>query len=254
MIQLQNISAGYGGPLVVQDVSLDLKAGEVLVLLGPNGCGKSTLLRVIAGLQPPAGGQVLVDGQPAGRLTRRQMAQTVTYLPQSRSVPNITAYRMVLHGRFPYLSYPRRYRPEDHAAARRALEEVEAAQLAPLPVPTLSGGQRQKVYLAMALAQDTPVILLDEPTAYLDVAAQLEVTALARRLAGQGRAVALVLHDLPLALGGADRVALLEGGELAGLGRPEELFASGALDRVFGVSVRRVKTPEGWQYYCVSRG
>lgn len=86
MIQLQNISAGYGGPLVVQDVSLDLKAGEVLVLLGPNGCGKSTLLKVIAGLQPPAGGQVLVDGQPAGRLTRRQMAQTVTYLPQSRIV------------------------------------------------------------------------------------------------------------------------------------------------------------------------
>ena len=254
MIQLQNISAGYGGPLVVQDVSLDLKAGEVLVLLGPNGCGKSTLLKVIAGLQPPAGGQVLVDGQPAASLTRRQLAQKVTYLPQSRTVPNITAYRMVLHGRFPYLSYPRRYRPEDHAAARRALEEVEAAQLAPLPVPTLSGGQRQKVYLAMALAQDTPVILLDEPTAYLDVAAQLEVTALARRLAGQGRAVALVLHDLPLALGGADRVALLEGGELAGLGRPEELFASGALDRVFGVSVRRVKTPEGWQYYCVSRG
>ena len=126
MIQLQNISAGYGGPLVVQDVSLDLKAGEVLVLLGPNGCGKSTLLKVIAGLQPPAGGQVLVDGQPAARLTRRQLAQKVTYLPQSRSVPNITAYRMVLHGRFPYLSYPRRYRPEDHAAARRALEQADA--------------------------------------------------------------------------------------------------------------------------------
>ena len=150
MIQLEHISAGYGGPLVVQDVSLDLKAGEVLVLLGPNGCGKSTLLKVIAGLQPPAGGQVLVDGQPAARLTRRQLAQTVTYLPQSRSVPNITAYRMVLHGRFPYLSYPRRYRPEDHAAARRALEQADAWELARLPVQTLSGGQRQKVYLAMA--------------------------------------------------------------------------------------------------------
>ena len=254
MIQLQNVTAGYGGPPVLRDVTLTLCPGEVLALLGPNGCGKSTLLRAAAGLQPLSGGEVLVDGTSVSALTRRQLAQTVAYLPQSRSVPNITAYRMVLHGRFPYLSYPRRYRPEDHAAARRALEEVEAAQLAPLPVPTLSGGQRQKVYLAMALAQDTPVILLDEPTAYLDVAAQLEVTALARRLAGQGRAVALVLHDLPLALGGADRVALLEGGELAGLGRPEELFASGALDRVFGVSVRRVKTPEGWQYYCVSRG
>ena len=141
MIQLEHISAGYGGPLVVQDVSLDLNPGEVLVLLGPNGCGKSTLLRVIAGLQPPAGGQVLVDGQPAGRLTRRQLAQKVTYLPQSRTVPNITAYRMVLHGRFPYLSYPRRYRPEDHAAARKALEQADAWELAQLPVQTLSGGQ-----------------------------------------------------------------------------------------------------------------
>ena len=136
MIQLQNISAGYGGPLVVQDVSLDLKAGEVLVLLGLNGCGKSTLLKVIAGLQPPAGGQVLVDGQPAASLTRRQLAQKVTYLPQSRTVPNITAYRMVLHGRFPYLSYPRRYRPEDHAAARKALEQADAWELARLPVQT----------------------------------------------------------------------------------------------------------------------
>ena len=134
MIQLQNISAGYGGPLVVQDVSLDLNPGEVLVLLGPNGCGKSTLLKVIAGLQPPAGGQVLVDGQPAARLTRRQLAQKVTYLPQSRSVPNITAYRMVLHGRFPYLSYPRRYRPEDHAAAhvRRTLEGQLPESLEPI--------------------------------------------------------------------------------------------------------------------------
>ena len=126
MIQLQGVSAGYGGPLVVQDVTLDLIPGEVLVLLGPNGCGKSTLLRVTAGLQPPAAGQVLVDGALAQRLSRRQLAQRITYLPQSRSVPNITAYRMVLHGRFPYLSYPRRYRPEDHAAARRALEQEDA--------------------------------------------------------------------------------------------------------------------------------
>ena len=147
MIQLEHISAGYGGPLVVQDVSLDLNPGEVLVLLGPNGCGKSTLLKVIAGLQPPAGGQVLVDGQPAGRLTRRQLAQKVTYLPQSRTVPNITAYRMVLHGRFPYLSYPRRYRPEDHAAARKALEQADAWELARCPSrPSAAASGRRSIW------------------------------------------------------------------------------------------------------------
>lgn len=250
MIQLQNIYAGYGGPLVVQDVSLDLKAGEVLVLLGPNGCGKSTLLRVIAGLQPPAGGQVLVDGQPAGRLTRRQLAQKVTYLPQSRTVPNITAYHMVLHGRFPYLSYPRRYRPEDHAAARKALEQADAWELAQLPVQTLSGGQRQKVYLAMALAQETETVLMDEPTTYLDVRHQLETMDMARNLARQGRAVVLVLHDLSLALQTADVLAVLDQGTLQMVGTAEEVFSSGVLDDAFGVTVKRVDSEDGWQYYC----
>ena len=249
MIQLEHISAGYGGPLVVQDVNLDLNPGEVLVLLGPNGCGKSTLLRVIAGLQPPAGGQVLVDGQPAGRLTRRQLAQKVTYLPQSRTVPNITAYRMVLHGRFPYLSYPRRYRPEDHAAARRALEQADAWELAQLPVQTLSGGQRQKVYLAMALAQDTQTILMDEPTTYLDIQHQLDLMAFSQALAREGRAVVLVLHDLCLALRFAHRGAVLSEGRLLQTGTPEELFAPGILTETFRTPLNRIWTEGGWRYY-----
>ena len=249
MIALQSVTAGYGGPPAVRDVTLDLRPGEALVLLGPNGCGKSTLLRAIAGLQPLSGGRVLLDGTPVERLSRRQLAQAVTYLPQSRSVPNITAYRMVLHGRFPYLSYPRRYRPEDHAAAKRALEQADAWDLAPLPVQTLSGGQRQKIYLAMALAQDTQTILMDEPTTYLDVSHQLELMKFSRRLAEQGRAVALVLHDLCLALRFAHRGAVMDGGALLQTGTPEELFGSGILEKTFHVPIRRVRTENGWRYY-----
>ena len=249
MIELQHVSAGYGGPPVVQDITLDLNPGEVLVLLGPNGCGKSTLLRVIAGLQPPSSGQVLVEGTPISQLGRRKLAQQVTYLPQSRTIPNITAYRMVLHGRFPYLSYPRRYRTEDHAAARRALEQADAWELAQLPVQTLSGGQRQKVYLAMALAQDTQTILMDEPTTYLDIQHQLDLMRFSRTLAKEGKAVVLVLHDLCLALRFAHRGAVLDEGHLLQTGTPEELFSSGILTKTFHTPLARIQTADGWRYY-----
>ena len=249
MIALRDLRAGYPGRTVLEGVSLDFRPGEVLAILGPNGCGKSTLLRTAGGLLPRAGGEILVDGVPLERLSARETARRIAYLPQSRSTPNITAGRMVLHGRFPYLSYPRRYRKEDREMVKRALDWVGAGELASRPLSELSGGQRQKVYLAMALAQDTLTILMDEPTTYLDVSCQLEVMALARRLAEEGRAVVMVLHDLTLALRCAHRAALLSGGRIRQAGTPEELYRGEALERVMGVSLGRVETETGWRYY-----
>lgn len=249
MIELKNLSAGYGGRTVIREVSLSFPPGRVLALLGPNGCGKSTLLRAALGLIPKSGGEVLMDGAALESLSLRERARRAAYLPQSRPTPNITAYRMVLHGRFPHLSYPRRYRGEDYEAADRALERADALDVARRPMGELSGGQRQKVYLAMTLAQDAPTVLMDEPTASLDVGHQLEVMAISRRLAEEGRAVVMVLHDLPLALRGADDVALLSGGRLAAWGTAEEVYASGKLDEVFGIALRRMETASGWQYY-----
>ena len=249
MIQLRDLSAGYGGRDVVRGVTLGFPPGRVLALLGPNGCGKSTLLRAALGLLPRSGGQVLLDGAPLESLSPRRRALMAAYLPQSRPTPNITAYKMVLHGRFPHLSYPRRCRGEDYEAADRALRWADAADVAPRPMGELSGGQRQKVYLAMALAQQAPTLLMDEPTTFLDVGHQLEVMAAARRLAQEGRAVVMAVHDLPLAMRGADDIALLDGGRLAAWGTAEEVYASGALDRAFGVALRRVATESGWQYY-----
>ena len=249
MIELSHVSAGYGSKLVVEDISLELKSGQVLSLLGPNGSGKSTLLRTIAGLHPLSGGQILVDGTPAKSLTRRQMAQKITYMPQSRTIPNITARKMVLHGRFPYLSYPRRYRKEDYDAARRAMERADAWELADSPVQSLSGGQRQKVYLAMAMAQETQTILMDEPTTYLDIQHQLNLMTVSQQLARQGAAVVLVLHDLCLALRFSDCCVLLQEGRMVQQGSPEEVFQSGALDKVFHARLCRVQTEGGWRYY-----
>lgn len=249
MIELKDLSAGYGGRDVVHGISLAFPPGRVLALLGPNGCGKSTLLRTALGLNPKSGGEVLMDGSPLESLTPRERALKAAYLSQSRSTPNITAYRMVLHGRFPHLSYPRRYRKEDYEAADRALDWADAADVARRSMGELSGGQRQKVYLAMALAQEAPTLLMDEPTTFLDVGHQLEVMAAARRLAQEGRAVVMVLHDLPLAMRGADDVALLSAGRLTACGTAEEVYASRKIDEVFGVALRRVETESGWQYY-----
>ena len=233
MIELRKISAGYRGEPVLRDVDLVFPAGCVTVLLGPNGCGKSTLLKTALGLLPALSGEVLYDGAPLSGMP-----------------PSIEARRMVLHGRFPYLSFPRRYRKSDYAAVRRAMEKADALELADRPMQELSGGQRQKVYLAMALAQETPAVFMDEPTTFLDVRHQMDVMRTARGLADGGKAVVLVSHDLCQALRTADRVALLADGRLCMAGTPEQVYAGGALDRVFGVRVRRVPVDGGWQYFC----
>lgn len=248
MLEAKNLSAGYPGRAVLAGVSLAARPGRVLALLGPNGCGKSTLLRTMAGLLPPLGGEVLLDGRRD--YSPRQAAQRVAYLPQSRTAPNITVRRLVLHGRFPYLSYPRRYGREDYAAVDRALAAADALDLADRPLPELSGGQRQKAYLAMALAQETEAILMDEPTTFLDIRHQLEVLALVRRLAEEGRGVVLALHDLCLALTAADDVAVLGEGRLLALGGPEAVYQSKVLERVMGVRLDRSEGPGGRRYFC----
>ena len=248
MLEAKNLSAGYPGRAVLAGVSLAARPGRVLALLGPNGCGKSTLLRTMAGLLPPLGGEVLLDGRRD--YSPRQAAQRVAYLPQSRTAPNITVRRLVLHGRFPYLSYPRRYGREDYEAVDRALAAADALDLADRPLPELSGGQRQKAYLAMALAQETAAFLLAEPTTFLDIRHQLEVLALGRRLAEEGRGVVLALHDLCLALTAADDVAVLGEGRLLALGGPEAVYQSKVLERVMGVRLDRSEGPGGRRYFC----
>ena len=253
MIQLKNLTAGYYGKPVVKDVTLDFRPGEVLALLGPNGSGKSTLLKAALGLIPAMGGQVLYDGQDLDTMKPREVARQAALLSQGRNTPAIGALKLVLHGRFPYLGYPRQYGGEDHRIAREAMDRTDTAALAEKNVAQLSGGQRQGVYLAMALAQDTGTVFMDEPTTYLAMNRQLQTMAAAREMAKAGKAVALVLHDLSLALGGADRVAVLGEGRLKICGTPAEVFASGMLDEVFGLRVHRMDTPHGPRYYCTAK-
>ncbi len=249
MVEIKNISAGYGKDKVLNGVSLTLQKGQVTTLIGANGSGKSTLLKVLLGFLPRMGGEIRMGGVPVEKLPRGEIAKSIAYLPQGKNVPDITAGRMVLLGRFPYLKYPRRYRACDIAAAADAMEQMGILELRDRPMAQLSGGMRQKVYIAMALAQQAGVIVMDEPTAYLDVGQQIKFAGLLRKLAQAGKTVLLVLHDLPLALKVSDQVAMLFGGRIIGCGSAEEILESGVIREVYGVPVKVVRTESGEQYF-----
>lgn len=247
MLELRGIAAGYGGTPVLREVSFTVPKGSLTALIGPNGCGKTTLLRAAARQLPLLAGEILLDGRPVSSYGRTEFARKAAFMPQVRSVPAITAGALVAHGRFPHLGFSRRLCPEDRAAVQAAMEATGVADWANRDLRALSGGERQRVYLAMALAQDTDLILLDEPTTYLDPGRQFELLDLIASLPGRGKTVVMVLHDLSHALRYSTQLLLLEQGRLVQRGTPEELYAGGQLDRVFGIRSRRA--PDGSYYF-----
>ena len=248
MLEIQNLSVGYPDKNVISDLNLALPEGSLTAIVGPNGCGKSTLLKAVTGLLPWSG-SITFGGQSLGELDSRQRGKLLAFLPQSRPVPEITAEKLVLHGRFPYLSYPRRYRQEDKAAAQVAMAQLGISQLSDRFLPTLSGGERQKVYLAMLLAQGTPIVIMDEPTTYLDISHKFELLQIARQMAAQGKTVIMVLHDLELAMNFAHRVAVMEQGRICQWGTPAEIAESGSLERIFHVRLGKAQDSGETQYY-----
>lgn len=248
MVEIQNLTAGYGKDTVLHGITFTAEPGKITTILGQNGCGKSTLLKAIAGTLPSTGA-ILLDGQDAKKLSSQQRAKEIAYLSQGKNVPEITVGRLVLHGRFPYLRYPRQYRESDRRIAAEAMAQMGITHLADKPMATLSGGMRQKAYIAMALAQQSPVILMDEPTTYLDIGQQMKFAQMARDLARSGKTVILVLHDIALALRISDRILVMDTGAIRASGTGDEILASGILEQVYGIRIRSAQSPTGTQYY-----
>ena len=243
MIALDRLTAGYDGVPCVRDVTASLTPGHILAIVGPNGSGKSTLLKAVAGLLNPMGGSITLDGADMRRMPARERARHISFLPQQRSAPELTVFSLVSHGRYPHMGAQRRLTADDKQIVREAMRRAGVESFASRLVSRLSGGERQKAYLAMLLCQQAPTVLLDEPTTYLDPSAQFELMALLRELANEGTAVVLVLHDLPLALSCADRLLVLDHGRMIALDTPQALTQSGTLESVFSVHIER--TPGG---------
>ncbi|MGA5170247.1 MULTISPECIES: ABC transporter ATP-binding protein [Streptomyces] len=234
------VTVAYDGVDVVHDASLTLRPGEVTALVGPNGSGKSTLLRTIARLQRPRTAELVIDGDTDGlALSPREFARMVALLTQGRPTPSgLTVRDVVEFGRYPYRGRWGRTDPGGAAAVDRALALTGVAEFAERGAEHLSGGQLQRVWLAGCLAQETGVLLLDEPTTYLDLRYQVELLDLMRDLADQhGIAVGVVLHDLDQAAAVADRIALLQQGRIVADGRPEDVLTAPRLTETYGIRI-----------------
>ncbi|GAA2135000.1 ABC transporter ATP-binding protein [Kitasatospora kazusensis] len=242
----QRLDLRYGDRVVVQGLDLTLPGGAVTAIVGPNACGKSTLLRGLVRLLTPAAGTVTLDGSDIHRMPARALARRMGLLPQQPVTPeSITVESLVRLGRYPHQRMLSPWSAADQAAVEEALARTGTDGLRDQPVDRLSGGQRQRAWIALALAQDTELLLLDEPTTFLDLRHQLEVLDLVSDLHAQaGRTVVMVLHDLGQAARYADHLVVLDGGRLAAAGPPAEVLTAELVERVFQVPCLVVPDPE----------
>lgn len=240
MLGVYGLHLSYGQRRVLEGVNLEVHPGEIVGLVGPNGCGKTSLIRAVTRLTPVAGGRVEVGGKDIERLSRRELARQVAVVSQGQDLPaGYRVFDVVLLGRTAHLGFFSQEGARDHAVAEASLGRVDALQLRDRLVDELSGGERQRVMIARALAQESKLLLLDEPTANLDISYQATIAALLRQLShDDGLAVLTTLHDLPLAALYCDRVALLCEGRIIADGPPADVLTPDRLARAYGMPVR----------------
>jgi iron complex transport system ATP-binding protein len=255
-LRANGLTLAYDRAVIVDGLTVAIPPGWVTALVGPNGCGKSTLLRGLARLLRPRSGAVYLDGKEIVTLPTRQVARKLGILPQGPTAPEgLTVRDLVAQGRSPHRSLLRAWSHDDEAAVQDALTVTDTLEFADRPVETLSGGQRQRAWIAMALAQQTDILLLDEPTTFLDLAHQVEVLDLLADLnARQGRTVVMVIHDLNQACRYADHLIAMRAGAIVAEGPPGAVVSEAMVDEVFGIACRIIVDPVAGTPLCVPRG
>ncbi|GAA2310668.1 ABC transporter ATP-binding protein [Streptomyces kunmingensis] len=240
------VTLGYDQRVIAEKLSVEIPDNSFTVIVGPNACGKSTLLRALSRMLKPSAGRVLLDGSVIQSMPAKKVAKTLGLLPQSSVAPDgITVGDLVARGRYPHQGLLRQWSPEDEQVVRESMESTGVAELADRYVDELSGGQRQRVWIAMALAQQTPLLLLDEPTTFLDIQHQIDVLDLCAELhEEQGRTLVAVLHDLNHAARYATHLIALRGGEIIAEGPPKDIVTADLVERLFGMKCQVIDDPE----------
>ncbi len=238
MIKLEKVCCGYGKKTIVRDADVNFEKNKITVIVGPNGCGKTTLLKTMARLINLKSGDMALDDKKISEYGRNEFAKKVTFMPQMRHTPDMTVEDFLMCGRYPYMNFNKVPKEEDKMAVEQVLLAADMEEYRHTPLKKLSGGERQKVYFAMVLTQQTEVILLDEPTTYLDMDKQYEMLDLIKKMTD--KTIVMVLHDLPLALKYADSLIVMEKGRIAGHGSVEEILESGILKEVYRVKINEV--------------
>lgn len=255
-IETKDLVLGYDAEDIIKELATEIPAGKITSVVGPNGCGKSTLLRSMARLMKPRGGAVYLDGNAISKLPTREVAKKLGILPQSPEAPEgLTVRELAAQGRYPHQSWLQQWSKDDEGAVEKAMETTGVLEMADRPLDTLSGGQRQRAWISMALAQETETLLLDEPTTFLDMAHQLEVLQLLRRLnEEEGRTVLMVLHDLNNASRYSHHIIALSKGKVYRAGTPAEVMTEDLFREVFNVEADIVSDPRTGIPFCIPHG
>lgn len=248
MVEIKNLSFGYRKSPVLTDISVNFKKGNLYGIIGPNGCGKSTLLSLMAGLLRPGNGNILIENRDVSTLTRKELSKKISLMPQIRPTPDMTAFDLVMCGRYPYRTDKNNSPERDEKAVLAALSLTNTAEFADRRLNELSGGERQRVYLAMLLAQNTETVLCDEPCTHLDIGSSLSVMELLKGIKNQDKCVIAVLHDLSHALRFCDEIILINDGVIVDIGTPNALIDNKSIDKVFGINITPVETKNGINY------
>ena len=256
VLQTKDLTLSYGDRTIIDELNIDIPQGEISVFIGGNGCGKSTLLRSIARLMKPKNGSVLLDGEAISRLSTKEVARKMAILPQSPTAPEgLTVLQLVKQGRYPHQTWLKQWSQKDEEIVQDALKATKMEELQHRKVDELSGGQRQRAWIALTLAQDTDIILLDEPTTYLDMTHQIEILDLLFELnEKEQRTIVMVLHDLNLACRYAHNIVAIRDKQIYAQGKPEEVISCELVKDVFDMDCQVSRDPLFGTPLCIPFG